>query len=344
MTSVPSCAATRPAPRLALVLPCYNEEEVLPSTIGQLSAKLVALVEAQAIAPDSFALFVDDGSTDRTWRIVEETSRRDTRFQGVRLAHNRGHQNALLAGYEQVRGICDACVSMDADLQDDLDAVDAMVEAYRGGADIVFGVRDNRDADSGFKRGTARLFYRLMRWLGADTIDDHADFRLMDTAALEALAAYGERNLFLRGIVTDIGLSTERIYYTRKERMAGESKYPLPKMLSFALQGVTSFSIKPLHIIGVLGGIAVAISIVAIVYSLISWALGNAIDGWTTTVVSIWFLGGVQLICLAVLGEYVGKIYFEAKHRPRYLVQERTFEGDPQVGDPFVSSVHVHDD
>lgn len=337
-------AEKRDVPRLCIILPCYNEEEVLPSTIEQLSSKLLQLVEAGSVAADSFALFVDDGSKDRTWRIIEATSKRDTRFQGVKLAHNRGHQNALVAGYEQAIGICDACVSMDADLQDDLDAIDQMVEKYRGGADIVFGVRDNRASDSGFKRGTAKGFYRFMRWLGADTIDNHADFRLMSTEALKALAAYGETNLFLRGLVTDIGLATDIVYYARKERMAGESKYPLSKMVSFAMQGVTSFSIKPLHIIGVLGIIAVVIAVVAIVYSIVSWALGHAISGWTTTVVSIWFIGGVQLICLAVLGEYIGKIYFETKRRPRYLIQTRTYDGNPAVANPFAVAGHAHED
>lgn len=311
---------------LYIVLPCYNEEEVLPRTIERISAKLVDLVDDRIVSKDSRVLFVDDGSKDRTWKIIAVTSGRDRRFQGVRLAHNRGHQNALLAGYEEAARFCDIAVSMDADLQDDLDAIDQMISEYEAGADIVFGVRNDRATDTAFKRGSAGVFYRLMRWLGADTIDDHADFRLMDRRALAALSEYGEVNLFLRGIVPDIGLSTARVSYARKEREAGESKYPLRKMLSFAMQGVTSFSDKPLHIIGGLGGIAIVVAVAAIVYALAQWALGNTIDGWTTVVISIWFLGGVQLVCLSVLGEYVGKIYLESKHRPRYLVQERTWE------------------
>lgn len=317
----------RPAPRLCLVLPCYDEEDVLPSTLETVRAKLVQLEERGAIAPGSCALFVDDGSSDSTWRLIADAHDVDARFQGLRLAHNRGHQNALVAGYEAAleHGF-DAAVSLDADLQDDIDAVDAMVGEYRGGADIVYGVRNDRATDTGFKRGSAGAFYKLMRWLGADTIDDHADFRLMDRAALSALSEYGESNLFLRGIVPEIGLQTSSVYYARKERTAGVSKYPLRKMLSFALQGVTSFSTKPLHLIGAVGLVAVLVAVVAIVYSLVQWALGNTIDGWTTVVCSIWFIGGVQLLSLSVLGEYIGKTYQEAKRRPRYFVQETTLE------------------
>lgn len=312
------------APVLCIVLPCFNEEEVLPRTVEVLGAKLDELMAGGLAAPGSRALFVDDGSHDATWGIVSALAAADARFEAVRLAHNRGHQNALLAGLGEARSFCDVTVSMDADLQDDPNAIDAMLAEHARGANIVFGVRDDRTTDTAFKRGTAGAFYRLMRWLGADTIDNHADFRLMDRTALDALFAYGEANLFLRGVVADIGLETAKVYYRRAERTAGVSKYPLKKMLSFAASGVTSFSTKPLHIIGAVGLVVVLIAIVAVVYSLVQWALGRVVDGWTTTVCSIWFIGGVQLVCLAVLGEYIGRIYQEAKHRPRYLVQHST--------------------
>ena len=318
--------ATRPAPSLCLVLPCYNEEEVLPSTIEALSHKLMQLTDDGLVATSSRVLFVDDGSTDRTWKIIETTAQRDKRFTGAKLAHNRGHQNALLAGYELAAQHYDAAISLDADLQDDLDAIDSMLEKHADGANIVFGVRNNRESDTGFKRGSAGMFYKLMRRLGADTIDNHADFRLMDKQALNALAEYGEVNLFLRGLIPEIGLECTTVEYSRKERSAGTTKYPLRKMVSFATEGVTSFSNKPLHIIGALGGVAVLIAIIAIVYSLVMWALGNTISGWTTMICSIWFIGGVQLICLSVLGEYIGKIYSETKRRPRYLIQKTTWE------------------
>lgn len=318
--------ATRPAPSLCLVLPCYNEEEVLPSTIEALSHKLMQLMDDGLVAASSRVLFVDDGSTDRTWKVIETTAKRDARFTGAKLAHNRGHQNALLAGYELAAQRFDAAISLDADLQDDLDAIDDMLAKYTDGANIVFGVRNDRASDTGFKRGSAGMFYKLMRKLGAGTIDNHADFRLMDKQALDALSEYGEVNLFLRGLIPEIGLECATVEYARKERTAGTTKYPLRKMLSFATEGVTSFSNKPLHIIGAIGGIAVLIAIVAIIYSLVMWALGNTISGWTTMICSIWFIGGVQLICLAVLGEYIGKIYSETKRRPRYLIQKTTWE------------------
>ena len=313
-------------PKLCIVLPCYNEEEVLPSTIERLRAKLDALVAAGAIAQGSRALFVDDGSADRTWQIVLSSAASDEHFEGVKLAHNRGHQNALLAGLDVARRHFDVTVSMDADLQDDLDAIDEMLAAHANGADIVFGVRDDRSSDSAFKRGSANAFYKLMGALGAKTIDNHADFWLMNVRALDALFEYGERNLFLRGVVTDIGLNTAKVYYKRAERMAGESKYPLHKMVSFALNGITSFSVKPLRMIGVVGGLCILVSLIAIVYSLVQWALGNTVAGWPTMICSIWFIGGVQLLSLSVIGEYVGKIYQEAKARPRYLIQENTLE------------------
>ena len=321
-----SASGLRVAPKLCLVLPCYNEQEVLPSTLEAVRGKLESLLERGMVAAGSCALFVDDGSRDATWQLIEQANAASALFQGLKLAHNRGHQHALLAGYEKAAQHFDVAVSMDADLQDDIDAVDAMVEEYRKGADIVYGVRNDRETDTGFKRGTAGAFYKFMHWMGADTIDNHADFRLMDRRALEALAEYGERNLFLRGLIPEIGLETACVYYARKEREAGQSKYPLRKMLSFAVEGITSFSTKPLHLIGVLGMVAVLVAIVAIVYSIVQWALGNTIDGWATMIISIWFIGGVQLVCLSVLGEYIGKIYQETKRRPRYFVQKSTLD------------------
>ena len=312
------------SPRLCIVLPCYNEEEVLPSTIDILKGKLEQLISGGKIAANSVALFVDDGSKDATWEIISTIANADALFEGLKLAHNRGHQNALLAGYSCTTKFCDICISMDADLQDDINAIDEMIDKYVAGANIVFGVRNDRSTDTTFKRASAGAFYKFMNALGVDTIPDHADFRLMDKKALQALSEYTEENMFLRGVVADIGLNTAVVFYKRKERTAGESKYPLRKMIAFAADGITSFSTKPLKIIGVLGGVVVLASIIAIIYSLISWASGNTISGWTTTVCSIWFIGGVLLLCISVLGEYIGKIYSEVKRRPRYIVQQDT--------------------
>lgn len=315
-------------PRLCIVLPCYNEEEVLPFTIDALRQKLKQLISQNKIADNSCALFVDDGSKDATWNIIYTVAAADALFEGVKLAHNRGHQNALLAGYANAYDICDVCVSMDADLQDDIHAIDEMIEKYQQGANIVYGVRNDRSTDTAFKRKSAGLFYKFMNSLGVETIPNHADFRLMDTCALRALNDYTESNMFLRGVVADIGLTTDIVYYQRKERLAGKSKYPLKKMISFAMDGITSFSTKPLHLIGTIGAVVCLIAIIAIVYSLVSWAAGHTLHGWTTTVCSIWFVGGVLLLCISVLGEYVGKIYSEVKNRPRFLVQYSTAKND----------------
>ena len=317
---------TRAIPKLCIVLPCYNEEEVLPSTIERLREKLQQLIADGLVTAQSRVLFVDDGSKDATWRIISTLAHEDELFEGVKLAHNRGHQNALLAGLDAARSSFDAVVSMDADLQDDPNVIDEMVEHYCNGANIVLGVRDDRSTDTAFKRGTAGLFYKFMRAMGADTVDNHADFRLMDTQALDALFEYAETNLFLRGVIVDIGLNVQKVFYKRGERQAGESKYPLHKMIAFATNGITSFSIRPLRMIGVVGAIAILVSIVAIVYSLIQTGLGNVVSGWPTLICSIWFIGGVQLLCLSVLGEYIGKIYQETKARPRYLIQENTLK------------------
>ncbi|WP_295163642.1 glycosyltransferase family 2 protein [Selenomonas sp. F0473] len=318
-------------PVLYLVVPCYNEQEVLCDTAETLTEKLTQLIAAGSIAPESRIAFVNDGSRDRTWDLIVECARRSTLCAGINLAHNEGHQNALLAGLMTVRPYADVTVSMDADLQDDADAVDAMLEKYAVGANIVYGVRENRASDSFFKRFTAETFYRVMRGLGADIVFNHADFRLMDRRALEALAAYPEVNLFLRGIVPMIGLSHDIVYYSRKPRLAGESKYPLRRMASFAWEGVTSLSARPIRLISQLGMFISLVSGGMLVWSIIRHFMGETIVGWTSLVVSLWFLGGLILLSIGVIGEYVGKIYLEVKRRPRYLV--RDFVGLEESGE-----------
>lgn len=314
------------APKLYVVVPCYNEEEVLPETSKRLWKKVRSLVRAGKVDEQSRVLFANDGSTDKTWSIItrlHDNPHYEGVFTGISLAHNRGHQNVLFAGLMAAleRG-CDAAVSMDADLQDDVDAIDEMVDAYLDGADIVFGVRDNRDTDTRFKRGTAEAFYGIMRRMGTETVPNCADFRLMDRRALEALSQYGESNLFLRGIVPTLGFNTAKVYYHRAERYAGESKYPLSKMLSLAIDGITSFSVTPLRIVTIGGLLSVMVSVVMLVYALISLGLGVTVSGWTSLLVSIWFVGGAVMLSLGVVGEYVGRIYLESKRRPRYLVSE----------------------
>lgn len=314
------------APKLYVVIPCYNEEEVLSETSRRLRQKVDSLAQEGKVDQESRVLFSDDGSTDRTWEIIRglhDDPNNQGLFTGITLAHNKGHQNALFAGLMAAleRG-CDAAISMDADLQDDVDAIDAMIDAYLSGADIVFGVRDNRDTDTRFKRGTANAFYGLMRAMGTETVPNSADFRLMSARALEALSMYGEANLFLRGIVPTLGFSTAEVYYKRSERFAGESKYPLSKMLSLALDGITSFSVTPLRIV-TLGGIGfVIIAFIMLVYAIVSLLSGVTVSGWTSLLVSIWFVGGAMMVSLGIVGEYVGRIYLESKKRPRYIVAE----------------------
>lgn len=307
--------------KLCLVVPCYNEEEVLPETSRRLLAKLDALRESGRISPDSRILLVDDGSKDRTWELIERLHVEHASFWGVKLAHNRGHQNALFAGLMTAKEYADAVISLDADLQDDIDAIDRFLDAFEKGNDIVYGVRSARATDTMFKRGTARAFYGLMGKLGADIVPDHADYRLMSRRALEALSEYREVNLFLRGIVPLIGFSCAFVSYERHERFAGESKYPLRKMLAFAVDGVTSFSVKPIRMISGLGVLIFAVSALLLLYFLVVKLMGNAVQGWTTLALSIWALGGIQLFSLGVIGEYVGKVYQEVKARPKYLVE-----------------------
>lgn len=305
-----------------LVVPCYNEEEVLPETHRRLSEKLLGLIASGAAAPESRVLFVDDGSRDDTWHLISEYAAGDGLFCGVKLAHNRGHQNALLAGLMTAMPRCDCAVSLDADLQDDVGVLDEFLEKFRAGCDVVYGVRRRRDTDGAFKRTTAEGFYKVMEKLGVEVVYNHADYRLMSRRALEALSEYGEVNLFLRGIVPSIGYKSDRVYYDRSERFAGESKYPLRKMIAFAVDGITSFSVKPLKLISNLGILVSLLSVFGLLYALISFLCGAAVPGWTAIVCSIWLLGGIQLLCLGVVGTYVGKIYSEAKGRPRYRIEE----------------------
>lgn len=307
---------------LYLVVPCYNEEAVLPETAKRLRGILGDLITGGHITEESRILFVNDGSKDRTWEFIRKLHEHDAHFAGLCLSRNRGHQNALLAGLMLAKDHADAAISLDADLQDDVAAIGGFVEKYEAGCDIVYGVRSSRDTDTGFKRGSARGFYRLMELLGVEIVYDHADYRLMSRRALEALAEYGERNLFLRGIAPQLGFRTDTVSYERQERFAGESKYPLKKMLEFAFDGITSFSVKPLRIALVLGAVAFFVSVVILIYGLVRWIGGNTVSGWTSLLFSIWALGGLQLLMLGIVGEYVGKAYLEAKRRPRYIISE----------------------
>ena len=308
--------------KLYLVIPCYNEEEVLPETSKRLKEKVTSLITKGKIDEGSRIVFVNDGSKDRTWELISELHKQDPVFSRINLSRNRGHQNALLAGLMTVKDHADMVISMDADLQDDIDAVDEMVEKYLNGVDIVYGVRSSRAKDTFFKKATAEGFYKLMNSMGANTVFNHADYRLMSRRALEGLAQFGEVNLFLRGIVPMIGYTTDVVYYERGERFAGESKYPLGKMLSFAVEGITSLSTKPIRLITGLGFFIFLISIIILIYSLVRHFMGETIVGWTTLMVSVWGIGGLILLSLGVVGEYIGKIYLETKARPRFIVEE----------------------
>ena len=308
--------------KLYLVIPCYNEQEVLPITAQKIREKMQTLQQNGKITADSKVVFVDDGSKDKTWELICALHKADNLFRGIKLAHNKGHQNALLAGMMTVREECDAIISMDADLQDDINAIDGMIDRCYEGCDIVYGVRCARDTDTAFKRGTAHGFYKVMKWLGVEIVNDHADYRLMTKRALAALADFEEVNLFLRGLVPLLGFKTATVEYERGERAAGESKYPLKKMIAFALEGITSMSVKPIRLVTVLGFLIFAVSIVMLLYSLVRHLIGATVTGWTSTVVSIWAIGGLQLLAIGVIGEYIGKIYLETKHRPKYTVEE----------------------
>ncbi len=316
---------------LYIVVPCYNEEEVLPETARRLREKLEQLMGEGKISPQSRVLFVNDGSRDSTWSVIQGLHRDCPLFSGVDLSRNRGHQNALLAGLMTAKDRADMVISMDADLQDDIHAVDAMVDKFHEGCDIVYGVRSSRARDSFFKRTTAEGFYRVMNFLGAETVFNHADYRLMSRRALEGLAQFREVNLFLRGIVPLIGYNAGYVAYERGERFAGESKYPLKKMLSFALEGITSLSTKPIRYITLLGFLVFLVSILMLIYSIVRWAHGDTVIGWASVICSVWAIGGLILLALGIIGEYIGKIYLETKARPRFLIREVLEERDEEA-------------
>ena len=309
--------------KLAIVVPCYNEQEVLPDTVKKLTVLMSELTNAVKVSKDSFIMFVDDGSRDDTWHLISKYAGEYDNVQGLKLAGNVGHQNALLAGLMTVRAEVDAAISIDADLQDDIAVISEMTDKYNEGFDIVYGVRSARKTDTFFKRFTAEGFYKLMKAMGAKSVYNHADFRLMSSRALEGLAQFKERNLFLRGIVPTIGYKSDCVYYERKERTAGESKYPLKKMLAFAFDGITSFSIKPMSFIMGAGVFLIICAVAFAIYAFHSYITGNVVSGWTSIVLSLWFIGGLVLFSIGVVGQYIGKIYIEVKERPRYIIEDR---------------------
>ena len=321
----------KPKPILYIVIPCYNEEEVLPVTAPKFLEKLNFLVEKGDIGEKSRILFVNDGSRDKTWEIIESLSKENEHYKGASLSRNRGHQNALLAGLSIASEECDVTVSIDCDGQDDINAIDSMISEYLSGSEIVYGVRDNRESDSFFKRTTAEGFYKFMSAMGAETVYNHADYRLMSARAVKELMKFGESNLFLRGLVPMVGFKSSSVYYKRNERLAGKSKYPLSKMISLALNGITSLSVKPIRLITVLGFIFAIISLVGIIWSVVAVILGNTVSGWASTVSIICLLGSIQLLSLGVIGEYIAKIYIETKGRPRFIIEKTTDDSEENI-------------
>lgn len=311
---------------LYVVVPCYNEEEVLTETTKRLKEKLENLIKDKKISNKSRVMYINDGSKDNTWNLIEEISNKENLFTGISLSRNRGHQNALLAGLMTAKNYADIVISMDADLQDDINAIDEMIEKYNNGAQIVYGVRSSRKKDTAFKRITAEGFYKFMKLMGVEVVFNHADYRLTSKRVLEELENYGEINLFLRGMFPLIGFKTDIVYYERNERFAGSSKYPLKKMLSFAWEGITSFSVKPIKMILNIGIIMFVLSIIMIIYSIVSKCLGNTVDGWTFITCSIWLVAGIQMLSLGIVGEYIGKIYSETKRRPRFIISRNLNE------------------
>ena len=315
-------------PVLYIVIPCYNEQEVLPITSGMFLQKLRDLAAAGKVSEESRVLFVNDGSKDDTWKIIRQLAEQDEHFLGVSLSRNRGHQNALLGGLMAAKDRCDVTISIDCDGQDDINAMDEMIDAYLDGCEIVYGVRSRRDTDTFFKRFTAEGFYHLMNWLGAQIVFNHADYRLMSSRALNEFANFKEVNIFLRGMVPMVGFKSTSVYYERAERIAGESHYPLKKMLALAFDGITSLSVKPIRLITGLGVVVSVLSFIGVLWALIAALAGHTVAGWASTVCMVCFMGGVQLLCLGVIGEYIGKIYMETKHRPRYILSEKTWDKD----------------
>lgn len=311
-------------PCLAIIVPCYNEKEVLEATDSALQNLLINMEERGIVNSESFIIYVDDGSKDDTWELICNAVQKHPRStKGIKLAHNAGHQNALLAGISSVADICDAAVTIDADLQDDIEAIPKMAEKFREGYEIVYGVRDSRETDTWFKKNSALFFYKTMKALGVETVYNHADFRLMSSRALKELMKYKETNIFLRGVVPQIGLKNTTVSYNRKARLAGESKYPLKKMINFAVEGITSFSMKPVRMVFMIGMIFLLITLAIFIYTLIRYFTNETIEGWTSLMLSIWFCTGVLLVSLGVIGEYVGKIFLEVKERPRFNIEEK---------------------
>ncbi|MCR4717984.1 MAG: glycosyltransferase family 2 protein [Lachnospiraceae bacterium] len=310
--------------KLAIVIPCYNEEEVLPITAPMFLEKLNLLISSKKIANDSYILFVNDGSKDKTWEIISELADSDNHYKGIALSRNRGHQNALLAGLMEAKLDCDITISIDCDGQDDINAMDEMIKEYYSGADIVYGVRSNRSSDSFFKRASAQSYYRILNKMGVEVIYNHADYRLTSKRVLDELANFKEVNLYLRGMFALVGFKSTSVYYERRERKAGKSHYPIRKMLGLAIDGVTSFSIQPIRFITGLGVFMALFSFLLIIYALVSFVLGNVVHGWASSIISVLMIGGIQLISLGVIGEYVGKIYLETKDRPRYIISDKT--------------------
>ncbi len=313
------------APVLYIVIPCYNEQEVLPVTSGMFLKKINSLIEKGRVAPESRVVFVNDGSKDNTWNIIQELAKSDEHFEGICLSRNRGHQNALLGGLMTVKDRCDITISIDCDGQDDINAMDAMVDAYWDGCEVVYGVRSKRDTDTFFKRFTAEGFYKLMNWMGAQVVFNHADYRLMSSRVLNEFANFKEVNIFLRGMVPLVGFKSTSVYYERAERIAGESHYPLKKMLALAFDGITSLSVKPIRLITGFGALVSVISFIGVIWAVIQAILGSTVAGWASTTSIVCFMGGIQLLCLGVIGEYIGKIYLQTKQRPRFIISETTF-------------------
>lgn len=314
------------APRLCVVIPCYNEEEVLPITSVSFKDEVELLVREGKVAADSHILFVNDGSKDATWDVICRLAQEDPVFRGMSLSRNRGHQNALLAGLMEAREHSDVTISIDCDGQDDITAMERMIDEYLGGCDVVYGVRSSRETDTFFKRFTAQSFYRLLESMGVETVYNHADYRLMSRRALDAFSEFREVNLFLRGMVPLVGFKSTSVYYERHERVAGESHYPLSKMLALAVNGITSLSVKPIRLITAFGLVVSLLSFIGVIWAVIVALLGQSVDGWASTTAILCFLGGIQLLSVGIIGEYVGKIYLEAKARPRFIVSERTYE------------------
>ena len=317
-------------PVLYIVIPCYNEQEVLPVTSGMFLEKIKSLIEKGRVAPESRVVFVNDGSKDNTWNLIQELAKSDEHFEGVCLSRNRGHQNALLGGLMTVKDRCDITISIDCDGQDDINAMDAMVDAYWDGCEVVYGVRSKRDTDTFFKRFTAEGFYKLMNWMGAQVVFNHADYRLMSSRVLNEFANFKEVNIFLRGMVPLVGFKSTSVYYERAERIAGESHYPLKKMLALAFDGITSLSVKPIRLITGFGALISVISFLGVIWAVVEAILGSTVAGWASTTSIVCFMGGIQLLCLGVIGEYIGKIYMETKHRPRFIIEKKTWDDEEQ--------------